>query len=971
MKKIIHCSIFLCTLGLLALPLRCMADPAICHVVDPSGNPVANAAVYTTLDPVFHVADTPLYTDKAGNFKIDDVSKFDFHFCMIDAPGFAPSGGSVNAGENIFTLRLPTKISGKVIDSKGQPAVGVTVCAQSALTSDPAAPNSEPRSISLFMMAPFTSRYTVKTDSIGSYTLDNVPANSQIVVQIKEHGYAAAIATTIPGASEAPPLTATLGTSISGQVVRQDGKPIEVGTQVFTDPMLGDSAHTVIQTAKVSADGSYTIADITPGSYYVDASRPVKKGAPSDWASPIPVKVTATIDIPGVAPDVVLPAGGIITGTVLDADTKKPMADINVSIEDPTIADFMRAAYVKTGQDGKFIARVWIGKVNVNTNSVADGFPSDTYSEQVTVTTVADQTVTLDPILLKHSLVATGVAVAALGGRVDGVVYDGQGKPAAGAWVCSADCEGDAVVVAQADTNGHFELSNLIIGNVTLYSAKGLFFSLSTAAAAVTPDKSSVKLSALPTAPIGSPNLSRVTEMLAQQINSEMAVKPYFSEGEMRDNAAHIIAEASPDAAVNFILSTSSISTWNLGNIVSAKIDSDPVGTASWALLPLKRMSDNIGRGQTAATIGLAVAPYNAVAAAPYYDIAVQFIPLDHFDKSSICDAMRLTTLAYILQKPEADSDYAKILAGLDILLKDSKNDPSMSGLSDWLPGSLAQIIALAGFDKALAMLTLYPSKFPASGSVPGLVAELVKPNPAEAMAAYHWLAKLPDSPNTVAARDAALPLVLPIIFKTDPKAAIAQARAITTADISTRLLTDFADLMPLAQAAPLYKEAENNAPDLFDSGYSPACIASHAWQRDQVLGAKLYKTAYTRFVADTADTQRVPGSGPFYSDFAFYYSRFDPACSRLLLEAHFAKSNQKPNDTYGGDSVNSDAAAMCAIDISRATEMAAAIKDKYRSYNAGLKVAQYLLLTPQQRNAIPFFHWVNYLRWVPGAPSN
>jgi hypothetical protein len=958
------------------------------------------------------------------------------------------------------------------------------------------------------------------------------------VVQLKDPRYAANIVYTVRGHAEAPPVTAAIGTSISGKVVRQDGKAIDAEIQVNA-VNSGPNGSTPIPT-KVAADGTYTITGIAPGSYTVSASTSTKNGALLEWVDPMPVKVTATIEAPGAAPDLVLTTGGIVTGSVLDADTKKPLAYVGIIIQGTVHPDYARTVNLRTGADGKFAARVWIGKVDVTTFNEPDDYICNTYLQKLTVTTVPDQALTLDPIFLKRAPPVSGTAVddsgkpvpnvvlqtqeygngsgitfpavttnengdfsihhmipgsfwfdagvdwsvvspttftvpltspiklvlkknatadilgtvidttnapvagvevsfnlshdtiigyqignqvtvttgsdgvytvpnapadsskvrratvtkngyvlkgggdvsasngkvivspivmAQLGGKVIGTVYNGLGKPVADAWVSCPDSGKDAVPV-QTDASGHFELTNIAVGTVNLYAAKGLFFSQSTLQSSVTPAKRSVRLPAVPTAPIGPPNLSKATALLTQNINSQTAMKDHENEREMRDQAAHIIAEASPNAAVSFILSTSSISTWDLAQIVSARTDSDPLGIASWALLPIKRMSDNNGRANVAASIGLAVAPYDAAAAAPYYDIATQYIHFDHLDQGSIMDATSLTALAYILNRPEADGDYAKVSAAYAELIKKSKTDPGMAYIADWLPNNLAKIIALGNVDKAIAMISAQSSSN-RYDNVPGIIPELVKPAPASAMKLYRWVAKETESANPPWIRESALCFVLPIIYKTDPRGAIAQAHAITDADTQAVALTDLADIMPIAEADPLYLEAQEKGTGQNGNGYSPACIANHAWQRDQVLGRQLFKTAFTKFVANTAKSHQMYDPKPSYSDFAYYYSRIDPGYCRILLESQFAKNNGDASQYYGGDSAEADVAAMCAIDINRAVEMAGKIKVGYASYGAGLKPAQYLLLTPQQRGAIPFSQWVNNSDWVPGTPSN
>jgi hypothetical protein len=906
MKNTISYSIFLCAVALLVLPLRCIADTATCHVVDPAGKPIANATIYSILNENSEASTKT--TDKSGNFTVDTAGNGEDRSYMIDAPGFAPGGGTVSVGENTFTLTLPKEITGKVVDSKGHPAAGVTVCAESAVTSDTNVANSALQRRSLFTIEPLFSRYTVKTDSTGTYTLDRLPAQSQITVQIKDPRFVAYEITSDAGAATAPSLTAEPSTSILGKVVRQDGKPVEAGIMATVASSGWNSGDIGWARAAVAADGTYKITGIAPGSYSVSTYSFTTKGAAQDWADAQPVKVSATIEAPGVAPDLVLTSGGIVNGAVLDADTKKPIANVDVNFSDTSDTDSTRFHEAITDADGKFSLHLWPGKSAAYLDNIPDDYLNDPNAQKITVTAVADQTVSMDAVLLKPTQVASGIAVDDSGspipnitlatqrvpqsggwliipaattsesgvfsihglvpgefwidpgvgwtllsprsftvplvsplklvvkkyatsivhgtvvdtanspvagvtityqishaistfsnertfnfvdfstgsdgtytlppiavdvsmlqrqkvtkdgyiyrsggdisvsngnvivspivmaqphGKVDGIVYNGLGKPVVGAWVFSPDAGNDATPV-QTDAAGHFELSNLIVGSVTIDAAKGAFFSRSTLQAAIVPIASVVRLSPVPTLPIGPANLSKAIAMLNKSIMEQMPLKDPDYETYFRYKAAHVIAEASPDAAVSFILSTASISTADLTNITSAKMDSDPLGVASWAITPIKRMSGNMYRGSAAASIGLGVAPYDAAAAAPYYSLAAQCIHFDHLDRYSIVDAMTLTALAYVLHKPEADDDYAKVSAGLDTLLEgSSKDDPVAADLAHWLPEKLAKIVALGNVDKAIAMLNAQPinNRY---DNVRGIIAELVKPNPIAAIA--------------------------------------------------------------------------------------------------------------------------------------------------------------------------------------------------------------------------------------------
>src|ERR1700722_7118813 len=125
--------------------------------------------------------------------------------------------------------------------------------------------------------------------------------------------------------------------------------------------------------------------------------------------------------------------------------------------------------------------------------------------------------------------------------------------------------------------------------------------------------------------------------------------------------------------------------------------------------------------------------------------------------------------------------------------------------------------------------------------------------------------------------------MVLPIIYKSGPDQALVMARAVADPSDQAHALAIVADLMPLSKAAPLYQEAETKSVDQRGQGYTPACIAAHAWLRDKTLGKLLFQQAYDKVIKGPA--KDIYGQGPSYAEFAFYSSKIDPAFSRLLKE--------------------------------------------------------------------------------------
>lgn len=1131
MKHLFFCVCLLIAVLLLDLPFRSAADTAVCHVVDPAGKPIAGATIYAT------VADGPvpeiktLTANKSGDFSIDiGDGPQEGKSCLIDKPGFAPNGGIFVSGDNVFELTQPVSVSGRVVNPFGQGVAGVTVSAD-FVNTDTTRGNDNPQRYCRLQSGPLASKYTVKTDLKGDYTLTGLPAGSIVPVEINDPRYVTAAVRTLPGSLTAPPLTAVPGTAISGKVVRADGKPTGI---VFISPQLvkpnggiGYMARTVTK-----PDGTYHLTGLPPGNYTVGVDTDPSGLTPIDWIAPTPVSVTAGVSTPGAAPDLVLTSGGILTGSVLDAVTKNPIANVLVRASEGGGAPNQRMVNAVTAKDGSFTMHVWNGASTFALLGVPSNYAQNSASWQK-FTGVEGQTVTLDPVLLQpapvvsgtlvddagnvipgltvkaqsdslvwdsiapavtgkngefslHQMsagtyfldpgphwsvvspksfvvplasplklvlkkvpledlqgsvvdttgapvsradvafvvahmnadgnpvgnqvdVATGddgnyslfnapinpslvlrvgvskdgfsyrsggdvsiangrlvvspIVMVQINAKVAGVVRNGLGKPVAGAWV-SCRNGGLSTLLVQTDAAGHFEWNNLAAGAVDIDAAKGLFYKRVTAQAASAPLNTDIQLPTAAPSALGAPNLPKATALLAQDLNDFVSADKNIDGTRARDRAAHIIAQISPDAAVNFILASSSVSTDDLEFILSPGLATDPIAAAKWASAPVQRMSGSDGRGRIAAIIGLAVAPYDASSALAYYNIAAQNVHFDNPNGGAIDTAMKLTALAYALHRPEADDDYKKVDAEYQTVVNGAVGGPAAASNNSWISINLVLSLAMGNTKLAEArMKALSPKDY--DTVFPMVVEELAKPNPSGALEVYYSADNMKTDVRLQFADDRALCSIVPILYKTNPADALTVARKIGGLKYCAQALTEVADLMPVATAAPIYTEAENTSEFQQNrEGYTPACVAHHAWIRDKALGIKLYKIALDKF-EQTFNSNTQPWMGQPLSEFAFYYASIDPAYSRLIIERQFAYN--LAGSTNSGE-FRSECAAMASIDIDRANAMVKSVQNPSERYDAGLKVAQYLLFTPQQRETLPYLYWVGESDWTPGA---
>jgi hypothetical protein len=1113
--------------ALLALSCRCSADTANCLVVDSSGKPVANATVYQIVDG--KASPTTLISDNIGHFSATNSSGIQY---VVDAPGYAPTGGSIQTGDNTFTLSTPISVTGKVVDSKGRPVAGAIVEAGSAHISKPEAQQSFGLQI-----VPLKARYTAKTDSNGNYKIDDLPSDCAVSIQLDDPRYVFLIKVTAPGDTALPVITAMPGASVTGKLVRNDGKPVGiVNIYALPDPLPHGNFNA--KGVATLADGSYTITSLAPGGYIIKTIE-ISDTSSNDWVPPAGVPVLAKLGTVNAAPDIVLASGAIVTGSFLDADTKKAISGVHVIIQDSTQSPNTKIINLVTGEDGSFVAHLWSGAATLISYAVPSDYESNPSATKRTINGVEGITTAVDPILIKRAPAVTGtvtddsgkilpnlairaqltgnnydgsrilpatsgpkgefalhqmkpgsywldpgaawvvvspktfavpltsplnlvlkkvqttilkgkvvdtngapvagadltfnvnrtiatgeqsgnwvyaktdqngeyslpdapaapnmvrrvsctkdvfayrsggditaadgqlsitpIVMVQINGKVTGTVYNGLGKPVAGAWVYSPDSDVAGFPV-QADPAGHFTITGLAVGPLKIYAAKGLFSASLTAQALVTPANSAIHLSSMPSGPLGESNLTRATAMLSANFYSE-ASKPNQDQESLETEAARVIAEVSPDAAMRFILSIAPVNASVLDAVVSARVGVDPVGVASWAVMPTRRMNGGSQRGMLAVEIGLAAAPYDKTAALPYYDIASKDIPLTNLNSDSIGAAIGLTSLAYALDEPAADDDYAKVSVAIAALTEKAKTDASTAQMLSWKAPNWVAALA-KGNPKLAKDLTKELPADDAVGAVQITVSGLVKANPSAALDFYQLFANLKDTPPKTWAQAQSLCAVLPALYKSDPKSALAQARAIKVSEETTKALTILADLMPIASAAPIYEEAEADAPSTESSPVSPSCVAYHAWLRDKTLGEKLYKEAFTKF-NNSISMDASPEDGPCSADFAFYYAPIDPAFSRMVIERRFLADNRAANYNSDFNAAVADCCAMASIDINRAGDLAKSITDDNGRYSAYVKIAQYILLTPQQRQQIPFASWGNMSNWTPGSEGN
>jgi hypothetical protein len=196
-----------------------------------------------------------------------------------------------------------------------------------------------------------------------------------------------------------------------------------------------------------------------------------------------------------------------------------------------------------------------------------------------------------------------------------------------------------------------------------------------------------------------------------------------------------------------------------------------------------------------------------------------------------------------------------------------------------------------------------------------------------------------------------------------DPDAVLHLAKLYEGSQAGALVMLDAADAAPMPGADALYKDAFAATSDSQSQQCTPGMVAEHAWLRDKPLGVQLFGEAQQR-ITEAYATGMVPQAA---SDFAFYYSRVDPAFSRTMIERQWA-ADTAPTASDSSFFLRGDALAMVAIDPHRALGMAHAIPDEDERLDAIHRIAQYIMEPRGARDMIPFDVWSAGMIQLPDA---
>ena len=486
-----------------------------------SGSPIAGAEV-TAAAPRFGDTEHGVWviTDEKGNFAIHGLAGGETELTAIH-PSYATPRITLNlqAGRAVRKVLYGSqlaRITGSVVDERSRPIAGVSVTARPMGGGDMLwTPGLSRMVLTNGVTAP-NGRFLVLTADEGNVQIDaakaGLPPAGSAALRIAAGARVAGVTITMPQGvvlrgrvtgSEAKPIPGA-GVSVSGDLVRtkDDGmfamrvlegtydvavsaagyaprsvraqasansRPLEIALEPGVavsgrvtrggQPVEGVNVYTISGAAgepvQTGAGGTFRIDDLAPGEIRLAFKKP------EDF-----IQVTRAVTAPSSGVNVDLPAGGRVSGRVIDKTTGQPVKafDAGLSISRPGAAIMLVAPIMRsfTSDDGTFV----IDGVPAATHTLAVSAPGYVMSRVPNVTVESGKNIDDIEVALESGV------------RVHGHVTGPDGAPLGGVLVRidpALATHGAAMndPYTLTDPDGEYVLENLEQGETTLAFSRG------------------------------------------------------------------------------------------------------------------------------------------------------------------------------------------------------------------------------------------------------------------------------------------------------------------------------------------------------------------------------------------------------------------------------------------------------------------------------------------------------------------
>ncbi|HEX8552963.1 MAG TPA: carboxypeptidase-like regulatory domain-containing protein [Abditibacteriaceae bacterium] len=420
------------------------AAPWSLSVVDDKGAPVAKAAIRIAV-PMSQ--DLRLSTDERGRVTGDLTPLYSQEYlgeALILAPGHAPTGLSLQVGENRVALATPRSVQGRVVDADGKPVANVVVELTSVTRHFSEETDEEKKSdnsSNIFLSKPDREAFAARTDADGRYEIGGLPQRglaSFVVVDPTRVATAARL--NLKENGPVPDLKLRPAARLRGRVLMPDGTPaVKMSISVFS-PEAED-----VFSGETDAEGRYTIGGLPAGTVEIYAGD--KQQNTVAIASEIAVQTAEGAET--IVPDIQMETGAVVEITLRAG---APFTGGAFSLRKVGLPNSLGGIQLLP-QNGFLSTRVPAGDYHLIAGMSPDGWlaPAETEGKGLLVRAVNGETTKLE-LKLTPALV------------LEGTIRDEAGQPVAGVSLQQYSDGSRAV----SDANGGFSLRNLKPGNLLL-----------------------------------------------------------------------------------------------------------------------------------------------------------------------------------------------------------------------------------------------------------------------------------------------------------------------------------------------------------------------------------------------------------------------------------------------------------------------------------------------------------------------
>ncbi|MED4278752.1 carboxypeptidase regulatory-like domain-containing protein, partial [Priestia megaterium] len=398
------------------------------QIIDFSENPLPNATV-RLLDQNQNVVGIGA-TDISGNYTIGNIAPGTY-ILVASAPGFGTNTQGITiepeqflTGINIPLQANPGEITGQVLSAATEaPIIGATVTIRNLQGGGGIAVQ------------------VANTDQQGNYVISNLsPGSYSVTVNQLGFGLQTKVVTVFSNQTTNADFTLILDTgNISGVVSDTSGNPI-TGSNIFV--RLFDENQLLIQSITALPNGTFTISNLAPGSYSINAEAP--NFGVNTVSTIIVANQTTSVTIP------LTPTPATVTGQVSNQQTSTSLQGVSVT----AVINGQVASNTVTDLNGNFqLTNLPPGEVTIIIST--PNFATET------------QTLTLTP----GETVSTDVSLTPLPGTITGTIANEQtGDPIEGAIITVRQFSPAGPIATSTTTNtqGQFSTINLPPGTYTI-----------------------------------------------------------------------------------------------------------------------------------------------------------------------------------------------------------------------------------------------------------------------------------------------------------------------------------------------------------------------------------------------------------------------------------------------------------------------------------------------------------------------